>query len=101
VTRIAARFAVLAAGAVVMLAGALVLAFRPGTVSSFGWTAYAPRSDFAFVPSDGAALPVGLILVIAGFVAIVGWIAFEIGRLPRRGARPVAERRDPPPPTDT
>jgi hypothetical protein len=83
VKQLVARYAVLGAGALLMLIGALLLAFRPGVgMPALGWSAYAPLNRVAFVPgaSPGPWMPVALILVVIGFCAVVAWIGFQIGR---------------------
>jgi hypothetical protein len=83
VKQIVARYAVVGAGALLMLIGALVLAFRPGPPEpSFGWSAYAPLSQAVLVPSAAGTLlgPIAIILVIIGFCGVVAWIGFQIGR---------------------
>jgi hypothetical protein len=81
--QIVARYAVVSAGALLMLIGALILAFRPGLREpSLRWAAYAPLSQTVFVPGIGSALlvPIAIILVIIGFCAVAAWIGFQIGR---------------------
>jgi hypothetical protein len=81
--QIVARYAVVSAGALLMLIGALILAFRPGLPEpSLRWAAYAPLSQTVFVPGIGSALlePIAIILVIVGFCAVAAWIGFQIGR---------------------
>jgi formate hydrogenlyase subunit 3/multisubunit Na+/H+ antiporter MnhD subunit len=96
-TRIVARYAVLAAGVVAMFVGGLVLAFRATPTLSFGWSAYAPLERRAGLPD--LSQPIGLLLVILGFAASVAWIGFQIGRSPVAPSHPAKTDPGPDDPT--
>ena len=70
------------AGLVVVVAGLVVAASAPP--AAFGWFAYAPLSDYAFVAGTNSwQRVVGQLLVVVGAVVA----AFAAGRLSVRRAR--------------
>ncbi|MEP6842042.1 MAG: hypothetical protein ABJA11_00890 [Pseudolysinimonas sp.] len=73
------RYGILALGLIGMIVGAILLASRP--TASFGWTAYAPLSNTAFVPPFATpSLYLGVALLAIGLVLVAGWIGFALGR---------------------
>jgi hypothetical protein len=86
--QIVIRFAVLGAGAVVMFIGGLLLAFRPGSGVSVpqGFSTYAPMVSTSYASASSAVFVIGLVLLVLGFAAVVGWVGFEIGRTLRADA---------------
>ncbi|MDP9027021.1 MAG: hypothetical protein M3N46_05610 [Actinomycetota bacterium] len=76
-------YGLLALGAFGMLLGAFLLT-RP-TPASFGWSAYAPLSDTAFVPSGfiTGTFVLGALLLALGIALAAGWIGFALGRRQR------------------
>ena len=94
--QIVIRFVVLGAGAVVMFIGGLLLAFRPGSGVAVpqGFATHAPMVSTSYVSASSAVFVVGLVLLVLGFAAVVGWVGFEIGRTLRADAvGPIAARR--------
>jgi heme/copper-type cytochrome/quinol oxidase subunit 1 len=86
--QIVIRFVVLGAGAVVMFIGGLLLAFRPGSGVAVpqGFSTYAPLVSTSYSSASSAVFIIGLVLLVLGFAAVVGWIGFEIGRTLRADA---------------
>ncbi len=72
------KYGVLALGAVLTVAGAVLIFTQP---VSFGWTAYAPLSSNTFAPPwPTPGTIAGSVLLILGLVAIAGWVGFRLGR---------------------
>lgn len=72
------KYGVLALGAVLTVAGAVLMLTQP---VSFGWTAYAPLSSNTFVPPwASSGMIAGFLLLVLGLVAIAGWVGFRLGR---------------------
>lgn len=69
-----------------LLAAGIVLWLR--TTLSFGWFAYAPLTDVAFVPAMPAPW-LSLVLAILGTAILAGWIGYLVGR--HRSRRDVAD----------
>jgi len=88
--QIVVRFVVLGAGAVVMFVGGMLLAFRPagGMAIPQGFSTYAPLEPVSYVSVSSVIFVLGLVLLVLGFAAVVGWIGFEVGRTLR--ADPIA-----------
>jgi heme/copper-type cytochrome/quinol oxidase subunit 1 len=84
------RFLPLAAGAAVLIGiVCLIVGFWPQPMS-FGWSAYVPLSNTVYL-QDGAQVftrtaQVGVVLLVAGLVALAFWCGLEVGR--RGGAAP-------------
>lgn len=65
---------------VVLVVVGLALSSQPVT---FGWFAYTPLSDGAFVVLPPAAYSMywgGLIALVAGIALIAGWVGYVLGR---------------------
>lgn len=87
--QIVTRFAVLGGGAVGMFVGGLLLAFRPGGGIAIPrrFATYLPTGATPLgSPLDDLLFVIGLVLLVLGFAAIVGWIGFEAGRTLRADA---------------
>jgi len=70
-----------AVGVAVLLTGTMILHTTP---TSFGWFAYAPLSDTAYVPPFVQPQTVaGLAVIALGLVLVAGWVGFVIGRRDR------------------
>jgi hypothetical protein len=94
--QIVMRFVVLGAGAVVMFLGGLLLAFGPagGMAIPQRFSTYAPLQPASYVSVSSAIFVVGLVLLVLGFAAVVGWVGFEVGRTLRADpVAPAATRR--------
>ncbi|MEV8272284.1 hypothetical protein [Microbacterium sp. NPDC077184] len=80
------------ASAVALVAGFVLILVgiaTPVSVASFGWAAYAPLSDFAYVAgAPGLAVPpvtaVGFTLFVVGLVGVAFLVGIRVGA--RRGA---------------
>jgi len=93
--QIVVRFVVLGAGAVVMFVGGMLLAFRPagGMAIPQGFSTYAPLEPVSYVSVSSVIFVLGLVLLVLGFAAVVGWIGFEVGRTLRAVPIVPASRR--------
>jgi hypothetical protein len=75
-------------GVMAVVVGVLLVCWAQTSTFSFGWFAYAPLSDTAFVPSDGSTgLVVGVSLVVIGLgvIAFCSGAASAAGRFRRPG----------------
>jgi heme/copper-type cytochrome/quinol oxidase subunit 1 len=80
--RFVREFGLVVGGGLAMLIGFLLVLFIPAAGSSFGWTAYAPLTDVSLGPAvfwTGARIA-GMVLVIAGVVALAADVAYRVGR---------------------
>lgn len=94
--QIVMRFVVLGSGAVVMFVGGMLLAFRPasGMAIPQGFATYQPLVSTSYVSVSSVVFVVGLVLLVLGFAAVVGWVGFEVGRTLRADpVAPAASRR--------
>ena len=75
------RYAVLAAGFVVMVAGAILVTVTDAlNQPAHGFAAYVPLSSTYFFPPPPALLVGGYVLIGLGLCAITGWVGFQAGR---------------------
>jgi hypothetical protein len=97
--KIVTHYAVLGGGALLMFLGGLLLAFRPtgGIGIPQRLPSYQPMGALSVSPASEVFFVVGLVLLVLGFAAVVGWTGFEIGRTLRADATaltaPAARRK--------
>jgi len=61
---------------------------------SQGFANYAPLVSTSYASASSVVFVLGLVLLVLGFAAVVGWVGFEIGRTLRADAvGPAATRR--------
>lgn len=66
-----------------IIAGVLTLLFSQTTTQSFGWFAYAPLSDEAFLPGMkiiGDTQILGFVLLAAGLICAAFWAGYKVGK---------------------
>ena len=74
--RLLARWSLPIVGVVALAVGVLLVTKKEP--ASFGWFAYAPLSNEAFMPMSPFNVA-GLVFIVAGLVLMAGWVGFQLG----------------------